>query len=614
MLMIFYNWRKTRPVFVPSIQLGAHWNYIQHISCLSLLKCFYTSFINLLRYLFSMNNKYIKEIVEFIRKKKPNKDKITKFKIGLSKKYKLDGIPNDIELLLNVGKKDLPVVKKYLLSKETRTISGVAVCAIMTKPIKCPHGKCLMCPGGVDSVFGSVPQSYTGKEPATRRAIRNGYDPYLQVMNRLEQYIVQGHIADKIELIVMGGTFPSFKKKYREDFVMYAFKAMNDFSKLFFKGGKLDFIFFKNFFELPGDINDANREKRIFSKLLKLKQKKSSLEKEQKLNENSNIRCVGLTIETRPDYGKLEHGNEMLRLGCTRVELGVQSIFNSALDKIKRGHSVEDSIESTKILKDLGFKINYHMMPGLPGIGRKKDLHGLKALFEDESFQPDMLKLYPCMVLKGTKLYNLWKKGEFKPLSTKKAADLIADFKKYVPEYVRIMRVQRDIPTFMTEAGVDKTNLRQYVDKVIKSKGIKCRCIRCREIGRYKGKVDDGNINIKTIHYTASRGNEFFIAAEYKDHIVGFCRLRFQSSFLRKEIKEDSALIRELHVYGSLTGIGKKGEVQHKGTGKMLLREAEKIAKTYRKKKMIVISGVGVRGYYRKLGYNKEGPYMIKKL
>jgi elongator complex protein 3 len=572
-----------------------------------------------------MDKEFVDDIVKFIKKEKPGKQKLTKAKIKLCKKHKLKGIPNDIAILLNVNPKDLKSVKKYLVSKETRTLSGVAVCAIMTKPMKCPHGKCLMCPGGPGSSFGDVPQSYTGKEPATRRAIRNLYDPYLQVMNRLEQYIVQGHAADKIELIIMGGTFPSFPKKYQEDFVKYAFKAMNDFSKLFFDRKGFDFLAFKKFFELPCDLEDEERRKRLFSKLLKLKNagkskisgtnyvgKKTSLEKEHLLNEKSNIKCVGMTIETRPDYGVLKHGNEMLRLGCTRVELGVQSVFNFVLEKIKRGHTVEDSIKSTQILKDLGFKINYHMMLGLPGMDKKRDLYNLKILFGVEEFQPDMLKLYPCMVMKGTKLHSIWKRKKFKPLTTKKAASLIAEFKKDVPRYVRIMRVQRDIPTFMTEDGVDKTNLRQYVDKEMKGKKIECKCIRCREIGRYKGKV--GKVALKVMHYNASGGNEFFIAAVYKDWILGFCRLRFPGTFLRKEIDEDSALIRELHVYGPAVEIGKKGKIQHKGVGKKLVEKAEEIAETYYKKKMIVISGVGVRGYYKKLGYKKEGVYMVKKL
>jgi len=300
-------------------------------------------------------------------------------------------------------------------------------------------------------------------------------------------------------------------------------------------------------------------------------------------------------------------------LGATRVELGVQTIYDDVLDKIQRGHSVAESVESTQILKDLGFKINYHVMPGLPGVSLKEDLNALRAFVYEEMFRPDMMKIYPCMVLKGTKLYDLYKKKKFKPLNTKKAARLIADFKREVPEFMRIMRVQRDIPTFMVEAGVDKTNLRQYVKQFMDQDKENCRCIRCREPGKKK---ISKKIEIKSVHYIASDGNEFFISAEdvKNDLILGFCRLRFPSQFLREEITDESVLIRELHVYGEAAGIGKTGSVQHKGLGKELMKEAEKIAKTYFKKKIVVISGIGVRGYYKKLGYHKEGPYMVKNV
>jgi len=354
-----------------------------------------------------------KELIKEIEKNKiKNQYRLNILKNKISKKYKLEKIPTNIEILCHLPPNKINKFKRLLTTKPTRTISGVAVCAIMTKPMKCPHGKCIMCPGGVDSAFGSVPQSYTGKEPATRRAIRNNYDPYLQVMNRLEQYTILNQDTTKIELIVMGGTFPSFPKKYQEECITHSFKAMNDFSDLFFKKNKLDFIRFKEFFELPGNVHDKTREERIHKRLLSIKNKKTCLEKEQKKNEKSAVRCVGLTIETRPDYAKLKHANEMLRLGATRIELGVQTIYDDVLKTIKRGHSVSDSIEATRILKDLGFKINYHMMPGLPGVSLKKDLFALKALFDYEEFQPDMLKIYPCMVLKGTKLYDLWKKKE----------------------------------------------------------------------------------------------------------------------------------------------------------------------------------------------------------
>ena len=250
-------------------------------------------------------------------------------------------------------------------------------------------------------------------------------------------------------------------------------------------------------------------------------------------------------------------------------------------------------------------------MLGLPGISLKEELKGLKILFSSQDFKPDMLKIYPCMVVKGTKLYDQWKNKKFIPITTVKAAEIITKAKKFIPPYVRIMRVQRDIPTYMTEAGVDKTNLRQYVSALAKKKGIKCQCIRCREVGRAK---KTGIPKIKLLHYLASDGNEFFIAAEDKyNNLFGFCRLRFPSQSLRKEITDDSALIRELHVYGKAAGLGKKGDIQHKGLGKLLLSHAEEIAKNYHKNKIVIISGIGVRGYYKKLGYIKEGLYMVKK-
>ncbi len=570
-----------------------------------------------------MKQDFFSEIAEFIKKKKPSKNQIAVEKIRLCKKYALKEIPTDIEVMLNADIKEIQKIKKFLLAKPTRTISGIAACAVMTKPFSCPHGKCTYCPGGLNSAFGTVPQSYTGKEPATRRAIRNKYNAYLQVMNRLEQYIVAGHVPDKIELIIMGGTFPSCPIRYQEDFTKDALQAMNDFSSLFIdKNSILDLVKFKEFFQLPSDVADKKRTKDIHKKLLKIKRsRKTTLEKEQLNNERSNIRCVGLTIETRPDYGKLKQGNDMLRLGCTRVELGIQTIYDNILKKIERGHSVKDSIDSTRILKDLGFKINYHVMPGLPGVSKERDLSAFKTLFEDENFKPDMLKIYPCMVMKGTKLFEEWKKGKFSPLTTKEAAELISEFKRYVPEYCRIMRVQRDIPTYVTSSGVDKTNLRQYVEQLCREKGIKCRCIRCREAGFSsitKNKINLSNIKIKIIKYNSSKGKEFFIAAEEpkNDILFGYCKLRFPSQFLRKEITKDSALVRELHIYSPSVALGEKSEssYQHRGLGKKLLKKAEEIAKKNKKKKMLVLSGIGAKEYYSRLGYKKEGPYMSKMI
>jgi len=555
-------------------------------------------FINNILQTYTMKKQYFQELISELRKKKLSKQGIAKLKRKLAKKYKLSKFPTDIEIFLNAGSQDIKYLK-HLQTKPTRSLSGVAVVAVMTKPRKCPHGKCAICPGGPDSVFGDMPQSYTGKEPATMRALRAGFDPYLQVFNRLEQYVVSGHVPDKVELIVMGGTFPSAPVKYQDDFVKYCFKAMNDFSRLFFKQGKLDMIKFKKFFELPGEVGDPKRTKLIQNKLKKIKGK-SSLVSEQKKNEKTKIRCIGLTIETRPDYAKKKHADQMLKLGCTRVELGVQSIYDDVLDKIERGHSVNDSVVATEILKDYGFKINYHYMLGLPGSEPRKDLVGLKELFSRPEFQPDMLKIYPCMVLKGTKLFKDYKKKKFIPLGTEKAAEIIIDFKKDCPEHVRIMRVQRDIPTYATQAGVDKTNLRQLIQNEMNRKKIKCNCIRCREIGRL-GAKKGSKVKIKIKTYDASEGKEFFISAVKGDALLGFVRMRFASNSIRKEITKDSALIRELHVYGETAGVGEKGKrkTQHTGIGKKLLKEAEKIAKNNGRKKIVVISGIGVREYYK---------------
>jgi elongator complex protein 3 len=553
----------------------------------------------------------IDELISVLKQKKLSREKLSKLKNQLCKKYKIRQPPTDIEILLHATPEDISEMN--LVVKPMRTQSGVAVVAVMSYPFACKHGRCLYCPGGPSSFFGDVPQSYTGREPATMRAIRNKYDAYLQVFNRLEQYIALGHMPDKIELIVMGGTFPSFDKKYQEEFIMYSLKAMNDFGQEFFSDGELDFLKYKEFFEMPGDMRDDARVKRIQSRMLKLKGK-STLAKEQKRNENSKIRCVGLTLETRPDFAKLDEASNMLRLGGTRVEVGVQSVYDDILRKIKRGHSVKDTIDSFRILKDLGFKINAHYMIGLPGSDEKKDIAGIKKLFSDPDFKPDMLKLYPCLVIEGTELYSLWKKKKYVPLTTEKAIRIIAEAKKFVPPWCRIMRIQRDVPSTMICAGPIKTNLRQDVRAFMKKKGIFCNCIRCREIG---SKAPSKNTEILVKQYKASKGEEFFISAEDRQNkaLIGFCRLRFPSQNLRKEIAKNTALIRELHVYGTAIPVGAKGKVQHKGYGTILLKRAEEIAVKNKKKKMVIISGIGVREYYvKKFGYKKDGPYVSKLL
>ncbi len=557
------------------------------------------------------------EIIKEIEKRNISTDKeLNKVTSEISKKYKLTHAPKKIHLLLNANESQREKLSKLLKTKPIRTLSGVAPIALFTAPTSCPpQAKCIFCPGGPGSVFGNVPKSYTGNEPASRRAARNKYDPYLQIFNRLEHYTLLNQAYDKVEVIVMGGTFTSLPKIYKEKFITYVYKAMNDFSGIFFKNNKLDFNKFKEFFELPADLNSNERTERIHQKLLNLKDKNfQDLEREKLRNETSSIRAISLLIETRPDCGKLEEGNEILSYGGTKVELGIQSVYDEDLEFVKRGHSVQDSIESIRILKDLGFKLNFHYMIGLTE-NRKKDLEGLKKLFSDPDFMPDMLKIYPCLVMPGTELYELWKDKKYTPITAEEATEMISEAKRFFPKFLRIQRIQRDIPSTVIASGPIRTNLRQDVELLCTKKNIKCQCIRCRE--PMNKEVDWDNVKLLVTSYEASKGVEYFISFEDTKNnlILGFCRLRFPSQCLRDEITKDTAIVRELHVYGQAVKIGKKGKIQHKGLGKKLIEEAEKIAKEHSKNKMLVIAGVGVREYFiNKLGYIKDGLYVSKKI
>src|SRR3989338_4351467 len=325
---------------------------------------------------------------------------------------------------------------------------------------------------------------------------------------------------------------------------------MNDFSDLFFKNNKLNFKKFKEFFELPGTIKDQERTKRIQEKTLKLK-KSSTLEKEQLRNETSKIKSTALVIETKPDWCKEEHIDQILRLGTTRVEIGVQTLKPEILKITNRGHTLEDTKEAIQLLKDSFLKTTFHMMPGLPKTTKEEDIEMMKELFENEDYKPDSLKVYPCLVMPGTPLFLQYQKGEFKPLTTEEAADIISEGKRFVPEYCRIMRINRDIPSTVIKDGVMNTNLRQIVENKIIKKGIKCRCIRCREpMGK---EIDYNHVELKKFYYDSSGGKEVFISIEdtKKDILLGFCRLRKPYKPFRPEITSDSAGVRELHVYAA---------------------------------------------------------------
>lgn len=523
-----------------------------------------------------MKPEIYQEIISEILDKKPvTKNEIHKIKLGLCRKYNLDRVPSDADILSNVDEEFYSFLEPVLRMKPVRTISGVAVVAVMTSPENCPHGKCVYCPGGVE--YNSA-QSYTGKEPAALRAGMHDFDPFLQTKSRIEQLHIIGHPTDKIDLIVMGGTFTSRKPDYQNFFVKRCFDAMN------------------------------NKESK-------------NLEEAKKINENAKHRCIGLTIETRPDWCKKRHVDRILRLGGTRVELGVQSTFDEVLRNVERGHKVKDSVDATKILKDSGLKVCYHMMPGLPGSSKEMDLESFKKIFYDERFRPDMLKIYPTLVIKGTKLYDSWKNKGYKALTTDEAAEIVAEVKRIVPPWVRIQRIQRDIPVPLIDDGVKKSNLRQIVEEKMKKIGVKCRCIRCREVGHkmLKGIMPDiENIKLLRMDYDSSGGKEIFLSFEdvKKDILIGYARLRKTNQPHRKEIK-NAMLIRELKVLGQMVSIGEKPEYewQHRGYGKELMKECEKITKKdFGYKKILVNSGVGARNYYRKLGYRKYGVYMGKIL
>lgn len=557
---------------------------------------------------------FLEEISLFIRKNNPSKSEIAKHKVVLCRKLGMKKIPTDIELFLNSVQEDADFLRKFLRTKPMRTGSGVAVIAVMSAPGKCPHGKCIYCPGGIGSPFGDVPQSYTGNEPATMRGIRNNYDSYLQVMSRLEQYIAIGQSPEKVELIVLGGTFLSFRKEYKESFIRDVYQAMNDFSTEFYEGEKLMLEKFKEFFELPGNIKDKKRTESIKAKLLVLKERnKKSLDDSKKENENSIIKCVGLTLETKPDWGFAEHGNEMLEYGCTRVELGIQTLNGNILSKINRGHSIEDTIKSIRELKDLGFKLNFHMMPGLPGSSKENDINDMRELFRNPDFRPDMLKVYPTMVMPGTILEKMSENKEYVPLELDEAVEIISEGLRYVEKYCRVMRIQRDIPSKFASKAISQNNLRQIVSSKIKDKGYEEKDIKAREIGNEELVPP---VNLEIIEYDASGGKEFFISyVDSMDRLLGFVRLRFPSLSLRKEITGASAIVRELHVYGESVPVkGEKGNAQHRGYGKKLMAKAEEIASNNGKTKILVISGIGVKSYYKKLGYICDGTYMSKSL
>ncbi|PSP36956.1 tRNA uridine(34) 5-carboxymethylaminomethyl modification radical SAM/GNAT enzyme Elp3 [Halobacteriales archaeon QH_2_66_30] len=488
------------------------------------------------------------ELVDRILAGEIERDDLESAKTEVCGEYSSPKVPKNSELLDFAPDEHREELASVLQRKPVRTASGVSPIAIMTSPHRCPHGKCLYCPGGPDSEFSSA-QSYTGHEPAAARGKQNDYDPYGQVTLRLHQLREIGHPVDKAELILMGGTMTARSHDYQEWFVKRALAAMNDYD-----------------------------------------------------------------VDGEP-------------LGGTKVEVGVQTTYERINREMHRGHGTQDSIDANRRLRDSGFKVGFHMMPGQPGMSTEMCLEDFRRIFERPEYRPDYLKIYPTLVVEGTAVYDWWHEDEFEPLGNDEAAELVAEIKSMIPRYTRLQRVQRDIPADFIEGGVWKSNLRQLARKRMDEHGWTCDCIRCREVGHNDEEPEDVELDVMT--YEVAGGTEQYISFEdfEKDLLVGFCRLRFPNDPVRRELS-DAAVVRELHVYGSQVGVGEAagtdegesgddpvGEHQHQGYGRRLLAEAERLAADAGYPKLAVLSGIGVREYYReKLGYRQDGPYVSKRI
>lgn len=519
------------------------------------------------------SKKVIKTILDFYRKS----NNLEKAKKQAGSLLNLKKVPRTYSILL-FANKYYPKLAQQIVTKNkvhvSRSLSGIVSVTVLTKNHPCFY-KCAYCPKEKN-----VPQSYLNSEPAVARAQLVDFDPYRQVSGRLRVLKTSGHEISKVELIILGGTFSLLPMSYRSWFIKRCFDAANQ-----------------------------NNSK--------------SLKEAQKLNEISMRRIVGITIETRPDLINDREIKFFRKLGITRVELGAQNYFNFILHKNERKATRKQLQEATKMLRNNGFKITYHLMLNLPWSNPLLDFLSSILFFINPNFRPDHLKIYPLVVVRGSKVYQWFKQGKFKPYSNTVLIKILAGIKSYVPEYVRIVRVIRDIPANYVAAGSKNSNLRESVKSFMHKHEMRCKCIRCREI---KSRVIKNPI-LKIKKYRANDGMEYFLSIVEKktNYIAAFLRLRLvknnQPIF---KVLHNAALVREIHTYGEAVAINNEASreaqglmpqwIQHRGFGSRLVEEAEKIARDQNYFKIAVIAGVGVRGYFRKFGYWLEESYMIKKL
>ncbi|XP_058126353.1 elongator complex protein 3 [Anopheles ziemanni] len=524
-------------------------------------------------------------IQELLKAHKEGKDvNLNRLKTRISSNYGLESAPRLVDIIAAVPHDAKSVLLPKLRAKPIRTASGIAVVAVMCKPHRCPHinmtgNICVYCPGGPDSDFEYSTQSYTGYEPTSMRAIRARYHPFLQTRHRVEQLKQLGHSVDKVEFIVMGGTFMCLPEDYRDFFIRNLHDALSGHSS-------------------------------------------SSVAEAVKYSEKSHTKCIGITIETRPDYCLKRHLSDLLSYGCTRLEIGVQSVYEDVARDTNRGHTVKATCESFQMSKDAGFKVVSHMMPDLPNVDIERDIDQFIEFFENPDFRADGLKIYPTLVIRGTGLYELWKTGRYKSYPPSTLVDLVAKILALVPPWTRVYRVQRDIPMPLVTSGVEHGNLRELALARMKDLGTDCRDVRTREVGiqEIHNKVRPYEIELIRRDYVANGGWETFLSYEdpKQDILVGLLRLRKCSpETFRPELIDNCSIVRELHVYGSVVPVNARDptKFQHQGFGMLLMEEAERIARDeHGSKKLAVISGVGTRNYYRKMGYELDGPYMSKSL
>ncbi len=505
------------------------------------------------------------ELLDSLRVHPPgSKAELHAAKLRLVKAHGLVGIPSDATILGRLDPADRDRWENLLRIKPARTASGVAVVTVMTAPHACPHGVCVYCPGGPRF---HTPQSYTGTEPAARRAAEHHYDPAAQTRARVQALHEIGHRTDKVDLIILGGTFTSLEPGYQEWFVQGCLDALN------------------------------GRPSR-------------SLDEAQALNETAAARCIGLTVETKPDRFLGDEVERSLALGTTRVELGLQSTHDDVLAQTHRGHTDGESRRALARAKDAGLKVGVHMMPGLPGSDADRDLESFRLLFEDPAYRPDFLKIYPTLVLEGTALHAMWRHGLYTPLAAEDAVELVARVKALVPPWCRIQRVQREIGAPYIDGGPTKGDLRVLARDRLRREGKSCRCVRCREVGFRGTEPRPEAVTLLREDYESSGGHEVFLSLEDPDRqaLVAYVRLRIDAA---------GGTVRELKAFGRMVPFHEHpgGRWQHRGFGKRLMEEAETLARDeFHVERMRVTAGVGVRGYYRSLGYRLEKPYMVRVL